>query len=229
MAKKKKKEAKGFESIEQSLTRSEQFIEKYQKQLTIGFVAIVALVGLYIAYTRWYKAPLEQEALEQMYVAEQYFSADSFQLAINGDGQFPGFLNIVDSYGSTKAGNMAKLYLGISYFETEQYDLAIEYLSDFKSDHPELAPLAYGNIGDAYNEKGDAAKAAEYYEKAAAFDDNILTSPVYYMKAARAYEQVSNYQKALDVYKIIKAEYKETDEGRQIEKYIARAEMKLKS
>ncbi len=229
MAKNSKNEANGFETIEASLSKGEQFVEKYQKQISIVFLGIIVIISLYIAYNRWYKAPLEKEAAEQMYVAEQYFATDSFQIAINGDGQFPGFLSIVDSYGSTKAGNMARLYLGISYYQTQQYDLAIDYLSDFKSSDPVLKPLAYGNIGDSYNEKGELENAAKYYEKAASYDKNILTSPIYYMKAARSYEQIGKYNKALDIYKKIKAEYKKTDEGRQIDKYIVRAEMKLKS
>jgi tetratricopeptide (TPR) repeat protein len=228
MAKKKKSDASGFETIESTLTGTEQFIERYQTQLTIGFIVLVAVVSLYIAYNKWYKAPLEKEALEQAYVAEQYFAADSFYLAINGDGQFPGFIDIVDEYSFTDVGNMARLYLGISYIKTENYTEAINHLVKFDSDDPILEPLAQGNIGDAYSALEQFDKAAQYYQKAGEKDKNKLTAPIYYMKAARAFEQTGNYEKALDIYKIIKSDYRDTEEGREIEKYIARAENKLK-
>ena len=37
---------------------------------------------------------------------------DSMNLALNGDGNIYGFLKIIDKYGSTNAGNLAKFYAG---------------------------------------------------------------------------------------------------------------------
>ncbi len=222
MAKNKEPRTDGFETIETTLTKGEQFIEKYQKQITIGFLAIIAVVSLYIVYKRFYKEPLEKEALEQMRFAERNFAKDAYEVAINGDGQFPGFKSIVEEYGSTEAGNMAKLYLGISYYKTKKYDEAIDELNDFKSDNPILKPLAYGNIGDAYAEKNELSTAAEYYEKAAKYSDNTLTAPIYYMKAAQAYENAKDVEQALEIYNIIKRDYKKTAEGAVVDKYISR-------
>ena len=227
MAKKRENAGKGFETIETSLSRTEQFIEKNQKNLTIGFIIAIVVVSVIIAYFKWYKAPLEKEAQEQMFVAQQYFAADSFHYAINGDGEFPGFLDISDNYGSTAAGNMAELYLGISYVKTEQYQEAIARLQNFDSDDAILAPMALGNIGDAYNELGNFDNAAKYYKKAGEQDDNKFTAPIYFMKAARTLEQLNNFKDALSLYEDIKTNYPDSEEAREIDKYIARAKMNL--
>ena len=39
-----------------------------------------------------------------MYIAEFYFQNNNYDLALNGDGQFSGFLTIAD-ISSTKSGN----------------------------------------------------------------------------------------------------------------------------
>ena len=74
------------------------------------------------------------------------------QLSLNGaDGKY-GLIDIVDNYGNTKAGNLAKYMSGIAFLKTGDYESAIQYLSDFSSDDEMLAALAKGNIGDAFVE-----------------------------------------------------------------------------
>ena len=82
-------------------------------------------------------------------------------------------------------------------------------------------------MGDAYMELDNAAEAAKCYERAAKESANSFTSPMMLMKAGYAYEMVENYQKALEMYKIIKADYPNSNEGFSIEKNIAYAEAKL--
>ena len=48
-----------------------------------------------------------------MFIAEFYFQNNNYDLALNGDGQFSGFLTIADSYSSTKSGNLANYYAAI--------------------------------------------------------------------------------------------------------------------
>ncbi len=230
MSKKKKEEhiVEEMESIETALSRSEQFIEDNQKMITIGILAIVAIVGLYLAYQRWYVAPLEEEAGAQMFVAEQYFERDSFNLALNGDVNYPGFLTIIDEYSSTKAGNLANYYAGISYLHLKQFENAINYLSDFDSDDNTLKPISLGAIGDANMELGNLEEAIKYYKKAGNYNDNELVSPLYLLRAGRALESNKQYKEALEIYKKIKEKYRTSAEGRTIDKYIARVEILAK-
>src|ERR1035437_6190261 len=87
-----------LEGIESALTRTEQYIEENQKSLMIIAGAIIAVVAIYFAFNRFYLKPKEEKAQTQMFVAEQYFEKDSFRLALNGDGNYPGFLGIIDEY-----------------------------------------------------------------------------------------------------------------------------------
>jgi len=224
MAKKGNKTDDQFAQIEETLTKTEQFIEDNQKNLITGVGIIIGLIAVVIGYQNLYLAPLEKEAQADMYMAELYFQKDSFNLALNGDGQYLGFVDIADEYSSTKAGKLANYYAGLSYLNSGDFESAIEYLEDFSSDDIILSSLALGCIGDAYMELLDTDNALSYYEDAASYTDNELTTPRYMLKQAMIHESNGDYDDALALYKEIEANYKSSREGNGIEKYIARAE-----
>ena len=223
MAKQIDKTDKQFAQIEETLTKTEQYIEDNQKSLTVIVGAIVAIVAIYLGFTNFYLEPLEQEAHADMYMAEIYFEKDSFNLALNGDGQYLGFLDIADEYGLTNAGNLANYYAGLCYLHTAQFEDAIEYLSDFSSDDIILSTLALGCIGDAYLELEDNSSALKYYEKAADNASNDFTTPRYLMKQAIVLEMDEEYEDALEMYNQIKEDYSKSQIAQDIDKYIARA------
>ena len=160
------------------------------------------------------------------FMAESYFEKDSFNLAINGDGNYLGFLDIIDEYGVTKAANLAKYYTGISYLHLEQYEEAIDYLNGFETEDLLLAPITVGAKGDAYAELGEKDKALAAYKKAYAYE-NELTTTIYLMKAGKLLESDGKLAEALQLYKKVKNEYPESTEGASIDKYIARVETKV--
>lgn len=225
MAKEQKKQD-GFEQIEDALTNSEQFIEKNQKMIINVVIALVVIVGAYFSYQRFIIEPKAKEASNQIFGAQNYFERDSFNLALNGDGNILGFVEIADKYSSTPTGNLAKFYAGLSYLYTGDYQNAIKYLEKFSSDDLLLANMAVANIGDAYMQLGDYKKAADNYKKAAASKANDFSTPIFLMKNGLALEKANDFNGALKVYEQIEKDYPNSPEARDIEKYIERAKLK---
>ena len=223
MAKKKTPQEDNLQELESALTRTEQFIEDNQKIITYIIGGIVFLVVAYLGFNKFYLQPKEDEALSQMFMAESY----SFNLAINGDGNYLGFLDIIDDYSVTKSANRAKYYTGISYLYLGQYEDAIDYLKSFKSDDLLLAPVAEGAQGDAFIELGEPDNALKKYKKAYSLSDNELTAPIYMMKAANLLESTDELEDALSLYEEIKRKYPTSTEGTNVDKYIARVKLKL--
>ena len=216
-----------LESIESTLGKTELFIEEHQKPIIIAVVAVVVVVLAIFGYRKFVMEPREAEAQESLFHAEKLFEKDDYATALNGDGNFAGFLDIINDYGNTKAGNLAKYYTGICYLNIGEFDNAVKYLSSYKAKDQLVKPMAVGAMGDAYMELDNVAEAAKCYEKAAKESKNSFTSPMYLVRAGFAYEMVGDYTKALEMYKIIKAEYPNSNEGFTIEKNIAFVEAKL--
>lgn len=212
--------------VDQTISKAEKYIEENKTSLSIITGAIVVLVGGYFAWTKLYLAPLEEEAQEQMFMAEKYFEKDSLDKAINGDGQFYGFKDIVENYGLTASGNLAHLYLGLCYLHKGQFEDAVSELEEYDGDDEMLAPVAMGAVGDAYSELGKTEDAIEQYMKAAEESRNNFTTPIYLMKAALLYENQGKYSESLKIYEQLKSDFPETREGRDVEKYISRAKAK---
>lgn len=227
MSKEKKHEDK-FENIEDALTRGEQFIESNQKVLINIVLVILVLIAAFLGYNKFIKQPRIQEASNQIFGAQNYFEKDSFNLALNGDGNVIGFLEIADNYGSTPAGNLAKYYAGLSYLYLGDYNNAVKYLEKFSSDDLLLSNMAIANLGDAYMQLGEYQKAAGYYQKATSSKINDFSTPMFLMKNALAYEKAGDYASALKIYEQIEKEHPNTPEARDIEKYITKAQMNLK-
>ncbi len=227
MAKKKTTQEDNLQELESALTKTEQFIEDNQKVITYVVGAIIAVVAGFLAVNKFYVQPKEDEALSQMFMAESYFEKDSFNLAINGDGNYLGFLDIIEDYGITKSANLANYYAGISYLHLGQYEDAIDYLEDFKTDDLLLAPIKEGSIGDALLELGNSDDALKQYKKAYSATENELTTPVYKMKAAKLLESMDKTEEALKLLEEIKKDYPQSNEGTAADRYIARLKNKL--
>jgi tetratricopeptide (TPR) repeat protein len=224
MAKKQDQNEELIVDVEEVYSKTETFIEENKNALIGVVTAIAVVVGGFFAYKSFVLKPMQEEAQQEMFMAEKYFAKDSLNLAINGDGNYLGFLAIADEYSGTKAGNLANYYLGISFLRTGQFEAAISALKDFDKEDEIVGTIAIGAIGDAYMELGDLKQAVDYYSKAANRNQNDFTTPIYLMKAGKTYELIGEYANAVESYKAIKKEYKNSAEGSEIDKYIARAE-----
>jgi tetratricopeptide (TPR) repeat protein len=209
--------------IEAAYDKTEMYINENKKSLALIIGGVIALVGVFFLWKYWYQEPRNIEAAEAMYKAEIWFQRDSFNLCINGKADTLGMQAIVDEYGSTPSGNLAKYYLGVSYLRTGQWDLSIETLEDFDSDDMFLSSMSIGLVGDAYMEKGMVDEAIDHYMKAANKNPNKFTSPTFLKKAAFAEEDRGNKEAALALYEQIKVDYPESQDAAQIDKYITRA------
>ncbi len=228
MSKNKKAPEHGLgEDVQVAIGRAEAFIEKYQKQLIYGVLLIVLVVCGILLFNKFYLAPRESEAQDQMSKGQQYFEVDSFKVALNGDGAtYIGFNKIIDEYGITKSSNAAQLYAGICEYELGEYQKAIDHLTKFNAKGSiNFDVVATGKIGDAYAELGNLDKALDYFKKAYK-NDNKVFSPVYMKKAGAICETKGDFAQAVELYTKIKDNYPQSSEARDIEKYIERASLK---
>lgn len=201
----------------------EGFYQKFSKIINILLIAIAGIVALYFAYKYWILEPQEREAETAVFQAQNWFESDSFDLALNGQGDKLGFLAIADEFGATEAGNLSHYYAGICYMNKKEFENAIEQLEDFDTDNEMIGPMAEGLLGDANSEINDMENALKHYLNAANMVKNNLTTPMFLKKAALVCEEQKEFGKALSNYQRIKNDFPRSKEFSDIDKYIARA------
>lgn len=222
--------AEVFNTLDKTANKSEKWIEKNSKTLLYAFIGVAVLILAYLAYTKFVVEPNQKEASNELAYPRTLFDealtstgkkADSlFTLGLNGANGKYGFVDIADSYSRTKAGNLANYYAGISYLKTKKYEQAIKYLGNFNSDDAILGSVALGAIGDAFADINQPKNALEYYEKAAGKKDNEFTSPLFLFKAGQIAMELKDFSKAEDFFTTIKEKYSQSEQGKDIDKYI---------
>lgn len=222
MAKINKESSEPKANVAEALSKTEMFFEKNKK--TIGYVVggLVVLAALIFVYRNFIVIPKQKEAVNQLYVAERYFKLDSFNLALNGDGNSLGLRQIIDKYGKN-AGMAAYYDAGVCCLRLGENDEAISYLKKFSSKDRIMAAKAKCCIGDALVNKDDIKGAVSWFEEAAELSDNIFSAG-YLLKAGICYEELGEYGKALAAYNKVKDVYAQSPEGQEIDKYISRVE-----
>jgi tetratricopeptide (TPR) repeat protein len=221
--------AEVFNTLDETASKSEQWIEKNSKPLFLGLVAIVVVVLAVLGYNKYIVEPNEVKASNEIAFPRKHFNEAStagsgidslYTLGLEGaDGKY-GFLDIASEFSGTKAGNLANYYAGVSYLRMKKYDKAIDFLSKFSSDDEILGPTALGAIGDAFADINQPEDALNYYEKAANKKSNEFTTPLFLFKAAQTAMELKDYSKAESLYTKIKDNHSKSDQGRDIEKYI---------
>ncbi len=225
---KKQEEIAPEQDIQNALGKTEQFIENNSKTLITALVVVIVLVGGFFGYKHLIASPRTEKALAAMYVAEQTFNDGDYQKALDGDGVNAGFLEIIDQFGSTPQGNLAKHYAGICYFKAGNWEQAISYLKKYKATKgsPNVIVNAQnsGLIGDALVQSGDVAGSIAYYEKAVSTGSNILVTPYYLKKLGLAYEQLGKKDEAKKAYERIFYEFPSSLEANDALKFIGALE-----
>ena len=214
-------------NVDEALSTSEAFLLK-NKNLLLGIVAaIVVVVAGVLGYKHFISAPKELKAAEAIFKGEQYFGADNYEIALNGDSTgYAGFVKLADEFSGTDAGNLANAYAGICYAQLGKYEDAIKFLDKFSADDYFVAPAIIGTLGNCYAQAGQLDKAAATLMKAADKADSQALSPIYLIQAGQIYEKLGKNSEAVNAYTLIKNKYFNSYQSMDIDKYIERASIK---
>ena len=203
--------------------------------MIISAVALVLLliVGLYL-YKNYVSTPREQKASTALALSQDYFNNQNFELALNGDSiKSVGLLKIASDYKGTAAANLANLYAGLCFANTEKWEDAVKYLEKYNvSDDQMVSPSAVAALGNAYAHVDKLDKAVSKLKEAANLADkrsesgvNNALSADFLLQAGKILESQDKKEEALKLYENIKKKYQGAFivQSGEIEKYIERA------
>ena len=217
------------ESLGEAMNKTELFFQKNGRLVTYIFLALLVIAALVFGYRSLIVQPRIEKAAEMIAQAQARFEAENpdFELALQGDANGAGFLDVIDQYGSTPSGNLAKHYAGICYLRTGDLENAAAYLAKFSPVKGIPGALInaqnYGLQGDVAVEQQNYAAAVKFYEKAVAAADNNMTAPMYLRKAGLAEQAQGNMEKAAAYYERILTSYPASMEAREAEKLLGGA------
>ena len=217
-----KKNVEQVETGEEVIAKAKDFWAKNSKLILIVGTTLILLVGGFFGYKNFIQQPKEEKSAEAMFKAEDYYRRDSVTLALNGDGQYLGFLKIISKYSGTEAANLASFYAGSCYIRLDDNANAIKYLKKFSTDAKQIQQRAYKLLGDASADLGKNADALDYYKKAAHHfeKDEANSAEALFMAAYFADRVLKNQKEAIELFKELKEKYPKTQQGFEADNYL---------
>lgn len=217
------------ETLGEAMNKTEIFLSKNGRTIGYVFLGLLVAAALIFGYRSLIVAPRAERAAEMIAQAQSRFEAQvpDYELALAGDANGAGFLDVIEQYGSTPSGNLARHYAGICHLHLGDLDAAAAQLAKFS-----LLKGAAGAIVNAQNlglqgdvavEREDYAQAVKFYEKAVAAADNNLTAPLYLRKAALAAVAAGDKKAAAAFLQTILDTYPASMEARDAEKLLGGA------
>ena len=212
---------------------SGSFLEKNKKTFSALVLVILIIIAGFFCYEELINGPRQQKASTALARGQEYFQAEQFDKALNGDGAgYAGFVKIASDYSSTDAGNLANLYAGLCYANLGKWQDAINYLEDFSTKNDALvSPAATAALGNAYAHVGQIDKAISKLKDAASKADSKAKdgtsnslSPTFLLQAGELLESQNKKDEALKIYQNIKKKYVNAAlvQSGDIDKYIER-------
>jgi predicted negative regulator of RcsB-dependent stress response len=224
----KQKVQKGNNEMNDALSKSEAFFLKYKKAI-LGCLAAIIILVIGIVLFNNYKNSRNEEASTALAKCQELIMMGDFEKALKGDSLgSKGFIGIIDEYGSTKAGNLAKLYAALCCTELGKWQDAEKYMNEFEGqDDILITPAAMMAKGDIYANLKKPDEAIECFKKAAKMaDDNSLNdinntvAPLALKKAAIILISQKKESEALEIFQTLKKKYVMSPIQGEVDKYI---------
>src|SRR5699024_9846659 len=132
MAKKLTKEELEQDALLNTYAKITEFYLEHKTVIISSAVAVILAIGLAIGYHYWKKGQ-NKEALNLITDAQTYFREGNYEAALNGSKEdfTVGFAQIINKYGGTKAGDLARYYAAVSSFKLGNTDQALDYMDDY--------------------------------------------------------------------------------------------------
>lgn len=222
------KKSEQVQENENFVTKVLSFFNKYQNIIYAVIIGILVIILAILAFNRFYLQKKNAEASAQIVQPIHWLNQGdtaSLRMALEGDGENDGFLDIASNYKITKTSNTANYYAGLTYLRLGQKEEALEYLLKFKKKEDILWYACQATIGDLYDEQGDEDKAISYYEKAVKGQDPYFT-PIALFKLGQMYERKGDWSKALAAYETIEKNFYVEYNKMSVAQYAERAKSK---
>ncbi len=138
------------------------YVQEHLGKIIGGIIGVLVLVGLSWMYVN-FRAEASADAAVAMFKAEGLYLNRQYALAA------ADFENIADDYSGTDQGRKAVYFAADSYYNSGDYDRAMELFNRFSDDSDSDDPLMVNvliGIGACHEQFEEYSQALDYYKRA---------------------------------------------------------------
>lgn len=193
------------------------FLSKFKREFTYGLVALIAVgaLGFFVVNS---KRSAEKKAAVEFARGKAAFDNGDFAAAIDV------FTALTADFSGTKSAGWGNIYLGKANLKMNNFEAAEKYFRTYLDDYdadPLLSLAAATGIAASYDQRGDYAKAAQFYENAAKTYKASFKAPELLISAARCYRLSGQKDDARRVLQMVIADYPESQSVSDAKMYLS--------
>jgi len=199
--------------------------DQNQRNFLIGAAVVVVIAAVTFFYQQQRSRNNEKANLELSRVLP-VFDSGMYLEAIQGNptAKVIGLKKIVSEYGSSETGEVAKVYLGHSYYNLGKIEEALAAYEDYGGSNDLFKATALAGAAACYESKNQLEKASELYRKASSVSDENVLNPQYLLFAGIDLLHINKASEAKEIFQRIKKDFPLTPSGREVDRYLAQVE-----
>ncbi|MBI5402545.1 MAG: tetratricopeptide repeat protein [Ignavibacteriae bacterium] len=200
--------------------KSTEYYEKNKNRVYTIALSIAVAVALVFFYFN-YKTRNNETAGIELSKVRMIYANGSFQQAINGDslGISKGLLYIVDNYGSSENGNIAKVMLANCYYYLRDFNNAEKYYKEYSGNNDIYKAASYAGLASVYEARNDFSNAAKYYIQASSTSKMVTNNDEYLFYAIKNFSLANDNETLKKTIKELKKDYPKSKYIGQISRY----------
>jgi TolA-binding protein len=221
ISKKQIKEDKLVTSYYQAIS----FFQDYQAKILIG-AGIVAVIIVAVILWNNQRSSNNLKAAELLSKVIPLYDAGSYKDAVEGQkvSNITGLKEIVEKYGNSEQGEVAKIYLANSYSLLGNDEAAYKIFDDYSGSIPEFKAAALAGKAAYMESKKDYEKASDLYKDASKVIKSNPSNPEYLMKAGIDLINIGKKDEAKKLFETIKKEYKTSPVVNELDRYMVQVQ-----
>lgn len=197
------------------------YFEKNQKMIYIAVGALVAIVAAIVLY-RNYTESQNTEAGTALAKVLDVYDSGAFAEAVQGNPQTKvlGLKKIAEDYSGSENGEIAVIYLGNAYNALGKTEEAFKAYDDYSGDIDMFKAAALAGKAGYYAGKKEFEKAASLYLDASRIEKGNAMNSTYILNAGINYLDAGNKEKARELFNTIQMDYENTAANQEVDNYL---------
>jgi tetratricopeptide (TPR) repeat protein len=117
-----------------SYAKVRSFYDEHRRTISISITAAAVVIIALVVYVK-NRQENSDAALARLGAIQTYFDSGQYQLALAGvpERNIPGLAAIVDEFGGSPGGEIARFYLANVYYKLGEYDQALSQFEEFSA------------------------------------------------------------------------------------------------
>lgn len=202
--------------------KSQNFFEENKNKILMYAGAVAVVIIAIVLYTN-YRSGQNEEAGTHLAKVMDLYDMGAYLEAVEGvqNKNIIGLKKIVQDYGSTENGEIAKIYLANSYAGLGKTDEALKYYEDYSGSIDIFQAAALAGRAGIKSAEGNYKEAAELYLKASRVSKTNVLNPDYMLQASINFIEAGEKDEAKNILQTIKTDYKTSAAFVQVDRYLS--------